>query len=268
MHYEEKKEHINNSDSPLISVITPLYNASKFILQNIESVQSQTYSNWEHIIIDDASTDESATIVKELASVEPRITFIQLAKNHGAAHCRNLATEKAKGNYIAFLDSDDYWHTSKLEKQIKAMQHKNALVSFTSYIQVDEEGKNLLKIVKALPSLSYKKQLRNNYIGNLTGMYNAKLLGKIMSPNIRKRQDWAMWLEAIKRSEKPALGLQEDLAYYRVRKDSISANKLNLVKYNYLFYRSLGFNSLKSGFFLLVFFWEYFLVRPKQIQKL
>lgn len=268
MHYEEKKKHINNPETSLVSIITPLYNASKFIRQNIESVQSQTYSNWEQIIVDDASNDNSASIVKDIAKVEPRIRFIQLDKNQGAAYCRNLATQKAKGDYIAFLDSDDYWHPKKLERQTKQMQIENTTVCFTSYLHIDEVGNPLGKRILAIPNLSYKKQLFNNYIGNLTGIYNAKVLGKIEAPNIRKRQDWAVWLEAIKRSEKPALGLQEDLAYYRVRKGSISSNKLNLVKYNFLFYRNLGFNVIKSGFYLFRFFLEYFFVRPKYIKKL
>ncbi|MEZ4857324.1 MAG: glycosyltransferase family 2 protein [Flavobacteriaceae bacterium] len=268
MHYEEKKKPINNLENPLVSIITPLYNASKFILQNLKSVQNQTYSNWEHIIIDDASTDASAVIVKEFTKRDPRIRFIQLEKNHGAAFCRNLATEKAKGTFMAFLDSDDYWHSEKLQKQINFMLQQDAWVSFTHYLHVDEEGKPLGKRILALPKLPYKKQLLNNYIGNLTGVYNAEKLGKIVAPNIRKRQDWAVWLEAIKRSETPALGIQEDLAFYRIRKGSISSNKLKLIKYNYLFYRSLGFNSIKSGGYLLRFFWEYFIVRPKYIQKL
>ena len=148
------------------------------------------------------------------------------------------------------------------------MLQQDQYVSFTNYLHLDEEGKPLGKRILAMPNLSYKKQLLNNYIGNLTGIYNAEKLGKIPSPNIRKRQDWAVWLEAIKRSKKPALGINEDLAYYRVRKGSISANKVKLVKYNYLFYRSLGFNIIKSGWYLLRFFWEYFMVRPRYIQKL
>jgi len=254
MHYEEKKKHTNNSETPLVSIITPLYNASKFILQNITSVQAQTYSNWEQIIVDDASSDDSASLVKKISIEESRITFIQLDKNQGAAYCRNLATERAKGNYIAFLDSDDYWHPEKLERQLKLMQNENASVSFTSYLHIDEDGNPLKKRILAMPKLSYKKQLLNNYVGNLTGIYNASEIGKIVAPD--------------KRSGKPAVGLQEDLAYYRVRKGSISSNKINLVKYNYLFYRSLGFNPIKSGGYLFRFFWEYFFVRPKYIQKL
>lgn len=267
MQLEEKKKHISISETPLVSIITPLYNASEFILQNCKSVQSQTYSNWEHIIVDDASTDTSLSIVEEIAKEEPRIRLFKVEKNRGAAFCRNLATEKAKGMFIAFLDSDDYWHPEKLEKQIALMLKEDQYVSFSNYLHVNESGNMLGKRILVMPKLPYKKQLLNNYIGNLTGIYNAEKLGKIPSPNIRKRQDWAVWLEAIKRSKKPAIGIDEDLAYYRVRKGSISANKLKLVKYNYLFYRSLGFNTINSGWYLIRFFWEYFMVRPRYIRK-
>ena len=149
------------------------------------------------------------------------------------------------------------------------MQAARCDVSYTSYQHIDEEGNRLPKLITALPELSYSKQHWNNYIGNLTGMYDAGSLGKIEMPNIRKRQDWALWLEAIKKSGKPAKGIQENLAYYRVRKGSISANKRKLVRYNFQFYHDyLGYNRLKATLCLLRFFIEYFFVRPKYIQTL
>ncbi|MEL6810838.1 MAG: glycosyltransferase family 2 protein [Bacteroidota bacterium] len=267
MHSEVKKELINSD--PLVSIITPLFNAQSFIAQTLESIQNQTYSNWELIIVDDASGDDSVAIVLKAAQDDSRIRLVQHDENKGAAHCRNRATELARGDYIAFLDSDDLWHPEKLEKQITFMQKNHCEVSYTSYLHIDEQGNSLQKRIIALPSLSYQKQHRNNYIGNLTGMYNAAILGKIEAPGIRKRQDWAVWLEAIKKSGKPALGIQEDLAYYRVRKGSISSNKIDLVKYNFKFYRIyLRYSWGRSALSLLRFFWEYFLVRPKQIEKL
>ncbi len=253
----------------LVSIITPSYNAKEFISATIKSVQKQTYTNWEHIIIDDASTDETTSIIEEYSKEDPRIILIKNQHNNGAAYCRNQATEIAKGSYIAFLDSDDLWHPNKLEKQLDFMKSADNSVSFTSYLHIDEKGKTLNKRIVALPLLSFKKQFRNNYIGNLTGIYNAGVLGKIIAPNLRKRQDWAVWLEAIKRNNKPAIGLQEDLAYYRIRKDSMSANKLNLIKYNYQFYNKyLGHSIVTSFYYLLRFLFEYFFVRPKQIQKI
>lgn len=269
MPYEEKKKHINTKGTPLVSIITPLYNAANFISETITSIQKQTYSNWELIIVDDLSTDTSLALVKNFASNDPRIKVIPSTINRGAAVCRNHATELATGTYIAFLDSDDMWHPQKLKKQLQFMENNQCSVSYTSYVHIDEVGNSLNKRVVALPSLSYKKQHRNNYVGNLTGIYNAAVLGKILAPNIRKRQDWAVWLEAIKRSGKPALGLQEDLAFYRVHQGSMSAHKFKLIKYNYKFYRTyLGHSAIASVYYLILFFWEYFLVRPKQIEEL
>jgi len=253
----------------LVSIITPLYNSEKFIAQTISSVEKQTYQYWELIIIDDASQDESVKKAEEFSSINPKIKLVKLPENKGAAYCRNYATKLAKGDYIAFLDADDLWHPQKLEKQLVFMEKNNCDVSYSSYLQIDENGNSLQKRIKALPLLSYKKQHTNNYIGNLTGIYNTSVLGKIMAPKLRKRQDWAVWLEAIKRSKKPALGLQEDLAYYRVRKGSVSANKLKLIKYNFRFYREyLGHSYIASVYYLFRFFWEYFLVRPQQIEEL
>lgn len=261
-----KKRPINST--PLVTIITPLFNAEEFIAQTLVSVKEQTYENWEHIVVDDASTDNSVSVVGEQVKKDGRIQLIALPENKGAAFCRNHATSLATGEFIAFLDSDDLWHPAKLEQQIAFMNEHNCDVSFTNYLHIDANGNTLGKRVRALPRLTYKKQHRNNYIGNLTGMYRTAKLGKILAPGIRKRQDWAVWLDAIKLSGQAALGLQEDLAYYRVRKGSISANKAGLVKYNFQFYRSyLGYSWLGSLGHLLRFFWEYFLIRPKQIER-
>ena len=255
--------------SKLVSIITPSYNSEKYISETIQSVINQTYQNWELVIVDDASTDTTVKIIQEFIKQDNRIKLLQNKANKGAAFSRNRATKVAKGDYIAFLDADDLWIPKKLEKQINFMIKYDNAVCYSSYLHIDETGNPLKKRIVALPSLSYKKQLKNNYIGNLTGVYNARKLGKINAPNLRKRQDWAVWLEAIKRNKKPAIGLQEDLALYRVRKNSISAKKIGLVKYNYAFYnKHLGYSKIASGFYLLRFLWEYFLVRPKYIQKL
>lgn len=268
MPLEEKKKHINHSDQPLVSIITPLYNAAPFITKTIQSILAQTYDNWELLIVDDASTDNGPSIVLNTFGNEPRIKFFTNKTNNGAAHCRNQATIEATGDYIAFLDADDLWHREKLEKQLKFMQEHTCDVSLTNYLHINEVGNPLGKRVEALPILTYNKQHKNNYIGNLTGMYNAKRLGKISAPNIRKRQDWAVWLTAIDKSRKPAMGLQEDLAFYRVHKGSMSSNKLKLIGHNFAFYRKyLEYSWIKSAFCLLQFFWEYFLVRPKYIKN-
>ena len=183
---------------PLVSIITPMYNSEKFILKTIESVINQTYSNWELLLIDDGSIDNTIQIVEDFKQKYSNIKLIQNLTNLGAAQSRNKGILEAKGEYIAFLDADDLWKPNKLDLQIQFMQTHNCDVSFSSYEQIAENGKPLHKLVQALPKLTYNKYLKTNYIGNLTGMYNAKTLGKITSPDLRKRQDWLLWLAAIK----------------------------------------------------------------------
>ena len=253
---------------PLVSIITPTFNSEAFISETIESVQSQTHSNWEHIIVDDGSTDGTIHLLKAYGEKDNRIRVFLMERNSGAAFCRNYATEKAKGDYIAFLDSDDLWEPKKLELQLNFMLERDCGISYTNYLKIDEEGEKLGIRIIAKPALTYKEQLYNNYVGNLTGMYSVKKLGKIIAPNIRKRQDWAVWLEAIKREEKPGKGLNLDLAYYRVHKKSMSHSKGKLLRHNFRFYRKyMKYSWVHSVFALFRFIWTYFVERPRYIER-
>lgn len=263
----ETRELINNNQ-PLVSIITPSYNAQRFIKDTFRSIQEQTHTNWEQIIVDDCSTDETISIVEAEAAKDSRIKLFKNTTNRGAGYTRNRAIEEAKGDFIAFLDSDDMWHPQKLEKQVAFMLEKDIYVSNTNFLHMDEEGTFMGIRRKARKEVSYNKLLRNNYIGNLTGMYDAKYLGKIYSPDIRKRQDWALWLEAIEKGGKPCMGLQEDLGFYRIRKVSLSSNKVNLVKHNFIFYnKGMGYSKIGAMYRMVLFFWEYFLFRPSTIEK-
>ncbi|SFU27323.1 hypothetical protein SAMN05216480_101137 [Pustulibacterium marinum] len=249
---------------PLVSIITPTYNSEKFISETIQSVQNQTYPYWEMLIADDASSDDTRAIVSKFQQEDSRIKLIPLTKNRGAGYARNKAINMSSGRYIAFLDGDDCWKPEKLEKQVTLMEDKNITVCFSSYDLMDENSNPLGKTITALEEVDYAKMLKSNYVGNLTGMYNAEVLGKVYMPLIRKRQDWGLWLSCIKEAGK-AVGILESLAYYRVRKDSISANKFNLLKHNYNFYRkALNFGVLKSSGYLTRFLIEHFLVKSKQ----
>ncbi|MFD0834726.1 glycosyltransferase family 2 protein [Mariniflexile aquimaris] len=251
---------------PLVSIITPMFNSEAFISETINSVVNQTYQNWELLLIDDGSTDRTLELANKFIIENSKIKLFKNALNQGAALSRNRGIESAQGDYIAFLDADDLWKPNKLETQIAFMQSNNCDVCFSSYEQINESGKPLNKLIIALPDLTYQKYLKSNYIGNLTGIYNAKNLGKITAPNLRKRQDWLLWLSAIKKSRKPAKGIAESLAYYRVRKDSMSSNKINLLKHNYWVYKKgLGFSTLKSIGYMLIFLNEHFFVKSKQI---
>lgn len=245
----------------------PSYNSEFYIAASIASVIEQTHQDWELIIVDDASTDNSYNIISEFSKKDKRIKCMTHSRNLGTGAARNTAIKAATGSYMAFLDSDDLWKPNKLETQLAYMATKKATVCFSSYELIDEQGKPLHKLVEALPKLSYRKQLKCNYIGNLTGLYHAESLGKIDLPEIKKRQDWVMWLNVIKKGG-DAIGINESLAYYRVRKGSVSSNKLTLVTHNFNVYnKALGFGFFRSVTYLVLFFHEYFFVKSKQIKK-
>ncbi len=251
---------------PLVSIVTPMYNDELYIASTINSVIKQTYKNWELILVDDASTDTTIKKVQTFVSKYPNIKLLKNPQNKGAAYSRNLATEEASGAYIAFLDADDQWRPNKLEKQVEVLNASMADVCFSSYDLIDSEGTPLNKKAKALKSLTYKKLLRANYIGNLTGIYNCEKLGKIYTKDLRKRQDWLLWLEALKRSPKPAIGLADSLADYRISAQSLSSNKLNLLKYNYNVYRKgLGFSYIKSIMYMVIFLFEHLVIKKQLV---
>jgi len=240
-------------------------NSEAYISETIKSVLNQTFKDWEFILIDDNSSDRTLEIVHSFTTKYSNIKLFKNDINEGAAVSRNRGITESKGDYIAFLDADDLWKPEKLEKQLAFMKVEKCYVSYSSYELINEQGKFLNKTVKALPNLSYQKLLKSNYVGNLTGIFNAKVLGKITTPNLRKRQDWILWLAAIKKSGKPAKGIKESLAYYRVREDSMSSNKLDLIKYNYWVYKKgLGFSTIKSVYSLMAFLIEHFFVKSKQ----
>jgi len=236
--------------SRLVSVITPVYNSEKYISDNIKSVQAQTYSNWEHILVDDCSSDNSEALIKLFQEKDSRIKYHRLEKNSGAGIARNTAIELAQGKYIAFLDSDDLWHQEKLERQLDFMQKNEYHFTFTDYDTIDETGVKLSKIVKTKSKVTYEKALYKNPIGCLTVIYDCDFFGKQYMPSIRKRQDYGLWLKLLKKTN--GYGLNECLASYRTGNASISANKFDLLKYEWKLYREVeGLSWFKSSFFLL-----------------
>ncbi len=255
-----------NSRTQLISVVIPSYNSEDFISDAITSVLNQTYNNIELIIVDDCSTDSTVAIINNFLKKDSRIVFSQLKQNSGAAVARNKAIEIANGDYIAFLDSDDKWLPNKLDIQHKLIEEKKCAVVYSSYYCMSEQGVLLNKTIEALPELNFNKILKCNYIGNLTGMYSVAKLGKLYAPNIRKRQDWALWISAIKNGGK-AYGTLEPLAVYRERNNSISSNKTQMIKYNFIIYKDfLNYSFFKSCCCMLVFLYEYFFVKSKCVK--
>ncbi|NBU81813.1 MAG: glycosyltransferase family 2 protein [Flavobacteriaceae bacterium] len=251
----------------LVSIITPTYNSEKFISATIQSVQNQTYSNWELIIIDDCSSDNTVEIINNKIKLDSRIKLHSLNENKGTGVARNLGITVSKGSYISFLDSDDLWKPNKLERQLDFMKENNLAFTFSFYECIDESGISL-NIRKEAPSpTTYNKLFFCNYIGNSTVIYNVEILGKIPINQIRKRQDWMLWLTIVKKI-KLAQPLPEVLAYYRARKNSISSSKMELLKYNfnvyYKFHRMNYFTSL--GCFMLFVFTQ-LIIKPCYSKK-
>lgn len=206
----------------LVSVIMPSYNTADYISDSIKSVISQTYQNWELIIVDDCSTDNTDDIVSYFS--DNRIKYMKNKKNMGAAATRNRALREAKGEWIAFLDSDDLWLPNKLEKQINFMKDNGYVFSYHNYEKIDENNENLNVIVTG-PKLITRKEMYNYcYPGCLTFMYNVKIIGLLQIKNISKNNDYAMHLKLCKKAN--CYLLDENLAKYRIRKQSISHDKL------------------------------------------
>ena len=236
----------------LISIITPVYNSEKYIERTIESVINQTYKNWEMILVDDCSTDNSESIVKKYSCNDQRIKYYRLKENSGAGKARNLALEKAKGTYIAYLDSDDIWKKEKLEKQLKFMKSNKYAFSCTSYEKIDEND-NYKKTIEMPKEINYKFYLRNTIIQTVGVMVNVNIVGKetLKMPDIRRRQDAATWLQILKKGYK-CYGMDEILAEYRRTEKSLSSNKLKAVRGMWSLYRDIEKLSLPFSCYCFV----------------
>ena len=233
-----------------VSIIVPMYNAGKFIGKAIETVLSQTYENWEMLIMNDVSTDNSLAVVNEFAKKDDRIKVVNTEKNMGVVKGRNHLIDLARGKYIAFLDADDYWHSEKLEKQIQFMKEKNASISCTEYTRVRENGEKINEVV-IKSEISYTDMLKNNYLGCLTVMYDVEKVGKRYFKELKKNEDYVLWLEIVK-DVKIIYGLKENLAYYRVLDNSRSSNKVKTAKVRWEIYRKVEkLSLLKSIYYFL-----------------
>ena len=233
-----------------VSIIVPMYNAEKFIGKTIESVLSQTYKNWEMLIMNDVSTDNSFAVVSEFAKKDERIKIVNTEKNVGVVKGRNYLIDLASGKYIAFLDADDYWHNEKLEKQVKFMKEKNASISCTEYTRITENGEKINEIV-IKSEISNSDMLKNNDLGCLTVMYDVEKVGKRYFKELEKNEDYVLWLEIVK-DVKIIYGLKENLAYYRVLDNSRSSNKVKTAKVRWEIYRKVEkLSFLKSVYYFL-----------------
>ena len=231
----------------LVSIIMPSYNTGKFIAETVNSVLAQTYENWEIIIVDDCSTDNTDEVVAQFLSDE-RIKYLKNDKNSGAAVSRNKALREAKGKWIAFLDSDDLWAPDKLEKQVAFMEKNGYHFSYTCYSEIDEESKPLGRSVTGPKKISKTGMYNYCWPGCLTVMYDAEVVGLIQIEDIKKNNDYAMWLKVCKKAK--CYLLPEFLASYRKRRGSISNHSYKaLIKWHYkLFREAEGMNPISSAF--------------------
>lgn len=247
-------------DRGLVSIITPSYNCADFIEKTILSVQKQTYTNWEMLITDDCSRDNSVEIIQKIAAHDSRVKLFILDKNCGAGVARNNSIKHARGKYIAFLDSDDMWMKEKLEKQIAFMEDKKCDLSYTSYMVIDEDDKTI-GLVLAPNSHSFSQNKCDDKVGFSTAIYNQERLGKIFMPTIRKRQDWGLIMSVLRECN-VSYGIKQPLGFYRKGHASLSKNKFSLVSYNIAAYKTvLGWNTLRAYLFFL------FIYMPCNIAK-
>lgn len=236
--------------SGLVSIITPTYNCASYIAETIRSVQAQTYTNWEMIIIDDCSADNTADVVEPFLKEDARIIYNRLETNAGAAVARNAALRKARGRWIAFLDSDDIWYPNKLEAQLEFMEKNNYSFTYHSYIEIGEDGNPLGIRVGGKRRISKLGMFMCCWPGCLSVMYDRQKIGLIQIPNIKKNNDSALWLKIIKKSD--CHFLNENLAKYRRRKNSITPPDIKTkIYWHYVLFRQAeGMSAISSTFWM------------------
>lgn len=238
-------------NQPLVSIVTPVYNAERFLKDTIASVQAQTHENWEWLLADDCSSDKSIEIIKKAQTKDKRIKLIKNKKNSGAALSRNAGTKQAKGQYLAFLDADDLWHKDKLKTQVSFMQKNNHAFTYTDYEFADENGDSTGKHVKVPTSITHAQSLKNHIIWTSTVMIDLLQVPKPVAsmPDVRRGQDAATWWQILRHVD-VAYGINEVLSYYRRTNDSLSANKLKAMKRTwYLFTKVEKLSIAKSVYY-------------------
>jgi len=230
-----------------VSIITPCYNSSQFLEETIKSVLNQTFTDWEWIITDDQSTDNSVEIIQKIS--DPRIQLIIAKKNGGAGHARNISLKKAKGRFITFLDADDFWEKNFLEEMVAFMKKHNAEIAYSNYARCDENLIPKIEDFKADKEVTFNNLLKTCRLSLLSSMYDSQRVGKEFFPEGIKREDHVMWLNLLKKI-KVGKPLPKTMAKYRMHSTSISRRKQNIVKDQYLVYKDfMKFSTLKSLYY-------------------
>lgn len=232
---------------PEVSIITPIYNSSAFLQETINAVLQQTFQDWEWLMTDDCSTDQSMDIITGIN--DPRIKISRTEKNGGAGHARNLSLERASGRFITFLDADDYWEPNFLEEMILFMKKENAELAYSNYARCDEHLVPQIEDFKADKDVTFSNLLKTCRLSLLSSMYDTKRVGIELFPEGSKREDHVMWLNLLKKIPigKP---LPKTMAKYRMHASSISRKKTNIMKDQYLVYKDfMGFSTIKSMYY-------------------
>jgi len=239
----------------LISVIVPVYNVEKYIAETISCVMSQTWEDWELLLVEDGSSDRTVEIITQCMeqTKDRRIRLVQQPSNMGAARARNRGLKEAAGRYIAYLDADDLWVPEKLEKELRFLKEKDAAFVFTGYEFADEEGRGTGKVVRVPETLSYRQALSNTTIFTTTVMFDTmKIPKEQLEMPIIKSEDTALWFRVL-RSGYTAYGLDENLVKYRRAGKTLSSNKLEALRRIWNLYRIAEGLSLgrSAGYFCL-----------------
>lgn len=232
---QPKPQTTEQTDTDLVSVIMPAFNASKTISVSITSVLSQEYSNLELLVIDDGSDDETLTIVQSFCELDMRIRLLKMERNIGVAQARNKGIEQAAGRYIAFLDSDDWWEPNKLQEQISLLKTSDADCCHAYFRRVSNSTDKEIAVTRSPKRVRLKDMQYSNQIGNLTGVYDTKRLGKFYQKDIR-HEDYAMWLNILSNTD--SVCVPKVLANYRVDTNSLSANKIRSIQWHFGVLRS------------------------------
>ncbi len=236
------------NDFGLISIIMAAYNAEKTIEQAINSVLSQTYTNFELLVVNDCSTDRTAELVKSIAAKDSRVRLISNVKNSGVSYTRKHGLEEAKGSWISILDSDDAWAPEKLEKQIDLQRRTNADLLFTGSAFMDSEGHPIDWYLRAPSEVTYRQLLKQNVLSNSSALVRKELYAKNYAVGDEMHEDFAIWLSILKKGMK-AYGVDEPLLIYRITKSSKSGNKFKAAKMNWNTYRYVGLNPIEAAYY-------------------
>ena len=239
-----------SNNKALVSIVMPAYNCEKYVVEAINSILAQTYRNWELLVLDDGSKDNTLRIIEEFSQKDSRIKALPNGKNIGVSATRNRGIELASGEWIAFLDSDDMWKPEKLEKQFEIVEKEAAEFLFTGSSYINEEGEAYKEIFEVPEKITYKKLRNQNVISCSSVLVKKKYFEHIKMEKDEMHEDYAVWLRILKLGV-TAFGVNEPLLIYRISRNSKSGNKMKTVKMTYKVFRFVGINPFGSAYFML-----------------